>query len=549
MSENKPNSGGTSYNQHSSGRGDNVAGNKTTHLNIRNVTVFILIAGVALILIIYSIHQYRRQKEINRQEAELRNQQDSLKTAELMSSVKSSYEIKYVTLEGNAIDFLLDSNKINNAEILEVFGNKPLILTTPVTNYLLALRKLFGLKPEFTNYELVRKNIAPNESEEAKIKMTGGKILPATNPFSNQGFEAGPVSVNDLTYRFNFDSKCIADSTPGYPNEKNAGCHRFATKENIERLLNYFDPSSDDFKTLKFYLYTAGSNKFPSDFFEMRNGYMSGECGGDEAGYRYIRISSPILKLKVAYIKNTSSLPIKLTDLLFSNNNYDGLRSISDDSLGSGKADTVKYHITLPPGKSLIIPVHTYFEAAGIEDTGGEPVKTESDPALPKYVFGNSIQIESLRVNDFLFAANNEYNAKEYGFYVNGIAEGASCPYIFTYDSSQQNFMKETNILYAQNKKSKEGWDTIRLKHFDGRLQIKEIDPETSFIDCIYILARSKNGTDKIYKPDSKALISRNYSYQKLTQGDSFMLNFPTFNKRDGDSYFVISSGYYIPWQ
>lgn len=553
MSENKPNTD-TSYNQHSSGRGDNVAGNKTTHLNIRNVTVFILIAGIALIVIFYSIQQYRRQKEKNRQEAELRNQQDSLKTAELISSVKSAYEIKYITLEGNAIDILLDSNKINNTDILEVFGTKPLILTTPVTNYLLTLKKLFGMDPvAYNNYEVVVKNINPNKREDVKNEMKAGKELPSTNPFRISGIETS-VSINDLTNKFNFDSNCIVDSLLGNDIiENTAGCNRFATKENIERLSKYFEPSpdnpsSDELKTLKLYLYTAGKKKFPSDFIEMRNGYIAAGCGGDN---RYLRISIPVLKLKVAYIKNTSSAPIRLTDLLFSNNNYDGLRSMTEDSVGSFKADTVKYHITLPPGKSLIIPVQAYFQTEGMDkDENGEIIKTEdSDPTRPKYVFGNSVQIESLRVNDFLFAANKDYKATGYGFYINGSSEEGSCPYVFTYDSVQQYFMKETNILYAQNKKVKEGWDTIKLKHFDGRLQIKEIDRETSFIDCIYILARGKNGTDKIYKPDNKALISRNYSYQKLTQGDSFMLNFPTFNKREGDSYFVISSGYYLPWQ
>jgi type II secretory pathway pseudopilin PulG len=551
MSENKTDSG-TSYNQHSSGSGDNIAGNKTTHLNIKNITVVILITGIALIVIFYSYQQYKRQQAINRQESELRNRQDSLKTAELMSSVKSAFEIKYVTLEGNAIDFLLDSNKINNAEILEVFGNKPVILTTPVSNYLATLKKQFGLHqdPEI-KYEVVTKNISANKREAAKNGMKATVILPATNPYTMQDIETGNIPVNELVDKFKFDTKCIASSN-GELIESNtiAGCSRFANKETLQNLLSYFEPSSEQYKTIKLYLFTAGKNKLPDDFIEMRNGSYSGGCAGEEGEINhYIRISSPVLKLKVAYIKNVSAAPIKLTDLLFNKNSNEGLRAMNKDSIGFGKADTVKYHITLLPGKSLIIPVQTYFETSGMV-TADESENTEvTNPALSKYVFGNSVQIESMWINDFNFAANKDYNASEYGFYVNGIPEGASCPYVFTYDSSQQDFMKETNILYAQNKKSKEGWDTIKLKHFDGRLQIKEIDRETSFIDCIYILATDKNGKTKIYKPNNNALIYRDYSYVKLTRGNSFILNFPTFSNIEASSYSVISSGYYIPWQ
>lgn len=108
--------------------------------------------------------------------------------------------------------------------------------------------------------------------------------------------------------------------------------------------------------------------------------------------------------------------------------------------------------------------------------------------------------------------------------------------------------MSEGVILYGNDAKAREAMDDILLRRFDGRVLIKEQDPEDSFIDLVQIRATSPDGSEKLLYPKNEKLRFADGHYLKLKKGEEVTVEFewpPGFVAR---KYVLVASGYYLPY-
>ncbi len=133
-------------------------------------------------------------------------------------------------------------------------------------------------------------------------------------------------------------------------------------------------------------------------------------------------------------------------------------------------------------------------------------------------------------------------------YQMEGFFGGLACPYVFTYDEANQRWALDTTIIYGLVGPENEATQPRPLQHFDGRLLIREVEPEISYLDQVYVLAIDGDGRKHILQHQLPALQSSDGNYLILHQGDSQWINFPGFaNLENIQQYWVVARGYYEP--
>jgi tetratricopeptide (TPR) repeat protein len=137
-----------------------------------------------------------------------------------------------------------------------------------------------------------------------------------------------------------------------------------------------------------------------------------------------------------------------------------------------------------------------------------------------------------------------------YSLFFNDTLSGgaAACPYIFTYDERRANWSADTTILYRLVGPEAKTTQERPLAHFDGRLWLRELELETSYIDMLYVRIIAADGREVTLIPDDQALAADDGRILILHQGDDRLLN---FRVPDGAlpvrQAWVGASGYYVP--
>ncbi len=124
---------------------------------------------------------------------------------------------------------------------------------------------------------------------------------------------------------------------------------------------------------------------------------------------------------------------------------------------------------------------------------------------------------------------------------------GAACPFVYTHNGSGWAF--DTSIIYEQVGAENERLQGRPLQHFDGRLLIREEEPETSSLDLVFVRVTLADGTTTDLYPDIPALREADDQYHVLHQGDELLLTFAGFSALQSPvSYEVYAEGYYLPY-
>jgi hypothetical protein len=167
-------------------------------------------------------------------------------------------------------------------------------------------------------------------------------------------------------------------------------------------------------------------------------------------------------------------------------------------------------------------------------------------PAITaSYVFGPSSEIESIEVDGATMPFRH-YDPKNVVIQ-SGSAQG-SCPYVFTYSSVDREWISEGHVLYGVNAREKESTDTIRLHRFDGRISIRESEPEISYIDSVSVLAQCADGSKQLLFPRNEILRRNDRNYVILKRGDELNVTFdvPATGLCSG-TYTLSTRGFYLP--
>ena len=313
-----------------------------------------------------------------------------------------------------------------------------------------------------------------------------------------------------------------------------------------------------------------------------------------------VRLEGRTLKLRIAVLENTSGKPIRLGKFSIKQNNLNRLRSREEnESMLSASAFEQKSYFTpevLKPNEKFVIPIELLL-ASGTDKDLDEPKYTGATPskvvnALSKV---NSVNLPvvttegeewegrpdqqvsvstSMLINmikspgenpnlkkEFVFGASQKIEAVEadgvaYPFrpldtsllVMTGGFTGASCPYIFTFSAAENLWINEGTILTDLNSKWKESTHEKELTRFDGSVLIRERDPETSYIDKLYIRVINPDGTETILTPKNNKLGRADQNYLVLRQGDQVRIDFVFRPELVGRKFILGARGYYIPY-
>lgn len=492
------------------------------------------------------------------------------------------FRVSYITLEGYAIDFLVRGKIDKKWEPL--LGDQPVIIRNDVFNTLKKLIKDYSQPFDGVDGSFSITNKSGTQYDDELAQKNIGKTFFQGSQGGNFGRTASKEDVQSLldpTQPWNIE---IDPAEPKV--NRSLTFWRFANGDDLKSFQGYQGVG---------FLNHATSSYMPADFCLLTLNTQADGCGeNDSPEMTQLALKSRVLKLRVAVLENTSSKSFQLGKFSFKENALEKLRGGDEDQSILKAAESTKQDLfppgTLRPNEKILIPLEmplaydkdntnpkgldepasandrnktakelTKLDAIKVPygETGGTSLdvpasellsilnRPKSDPLLDKsFIFGPSISIESVEVDTV------EYPFRQFdvsSLVIQAGSEIGSCPFIYTYSSESGAWLNEGHILYGVNSKLKESEDAIRLRRFDGRVLIKENEPEMSFIDSVYVRAVALDGSEKLLYPRSKALRFEDGNYLKLRQWEQFEVEFDLPGDLSDQKYFVVAKGYYLP--
>lgn len=126
----------------------------------------------------------------------------------------------------------------------------------------------------------------------------------------------------------------------------------------------------------------------------------------------------------------------------------------------------------------------------------------------------------------------------------------ALCPYVFTYEAKENKWVFDTSILVGLSGPEHAGSQLRPLRRFDGRIIVREVEPETTHLNALRVLKLSRDGTTKVFLPNLPSLRRVDNEGVTLHRGDELNLSFVTFDRSDSESesrFWIEATGYYVP--
>jgi hypothetical protein len=497
------------------------------------------------------------------------------------------FRVSYITLEGPAIDLFLRGEIDRGWD--ERLGGKPYIVSNGVFQTLQYLSKHYSTR--MYSGEGVETTIEtkgePKEDPRLGRKLNGSLALVGSEGDSIES----ELSENDLLGVFNAQQHWTAGIGPGEPENILTTLYfwRFAKQEDLEKFRLHEPGVIPRNTSIDFYKYIT-RNAMPTDFCLVA--MVIGGCG--EGNEVLLKLVPRKLKLRVAVLENVTSEPIQIGKFTIREFKEESLRSREEGdaalkALNPEPQDLFPPKI-LAPNEKLVIPLEmpmaydkeTNFEVESLSTPpdGNTRRKVTSklsatekftvtfglsqtfdwetsrllqvlnrpgeNPLLDKeYLFGPAVGVESVYVDNVNYPFRQQDVSR-----VVVRAEGTigSCPFVYTYSVEAGSWENEGHILYRQNSSFKEATVEKPLERFDGRILIKEIDPEVSFIDFIYIKAIGADGVERRLYPNSKPLRSHDGDYLRMKQGDQMEVSFEGLRDFTSSKYVLVARGYYLPF-
>lgn len=545
--------------------------------------------------------------------------------------VNIPFEIEYVLLRGNAINYLFQDQLITSWDSL--LSDGPSISYNQVYKEIEFLNRNFyyTFDEEALNYvgqEIVRQSAINKEKKVFEIDSISAISTwewLATNSFLEGTETSDYHPENHVLYNFSRGRReqflssirknpdqwhlIIDDNIEAYDSlGNNTGSNALLNYESSTHLIGFADANMINTYLPPFYKFIT--KKGVPQFFlpvEVRNYLVS--CYQEQEGL-HLNFQPPFLQLRIAIVENNSNRPIKIGDFSITEVPAEGLRTYQENESSHNKLTPKKKRVypktkVLDPGKEIIIPLEisfyyheddyrnmllidslvqlnfrknlpakvrenlnsiehvsfllnswiTMFEEEAELDTFNIDIpsltrllnpKSSFKEKLPRYyVYDHSVKIHNLEVDgiDYPFRAFDPDIISIQNGWIRG-----SCPYAFSFNEKSKEWELEDHILYGMSDPTKEGMDTIPLNRFTGKLQIREIDPETSYIDFLQILVKDKWGNSRTLSAHQQKVKSIDKEYLIMNQGDQVLVEFESNTPTPNAAYYLISKGYYVPY-
>src|SRR5437868_1205622 len=493
----------------------------------------------------------------------------------------SPLRISYFLLGGYTIDFLLKGMIDRRWE--EKLSGQPYIIPNNVFKSLSYLASSFS--GTFDHDEFLLDTKASNDQNIGNLGAKSFFVGSWRPKYFNR-----PISRTELQLAFEPNQSW---NLYAYGQDKSrldinsVSLWKFAGKQELSSFSNLPRGYNATSEWIRFYSYIT-KDYLPPDFcyFTIPFSY----CGDRVVA----SLDSRVLQLRVALIENTSSHPIRIGRFLTRENPTDRLRAREADQRALGARPPEEQDLFPPgilnPGEKVLIPTEMSFVfEKGDIDHLQKLVKSASDvrerteltshlpnmgsaslpladgtfqvapanlislsnrvgqgPNLEKeYTYGHSISVDSVEIDK----VNYEFRKFDPDKVIlHAGDESGSCPYIFTYSASAASWRNLGHILFGRRGKEKESTDEKQLIGFDGRLLIKENDPEVSFLDSMYVRAVNGMGEEMILYPKDAKLRFEDGDYVRLKRGDQMLVHFDIPEYFHARRFSVVVKGYYIPF-
>jgi hypothetical protein len=345
---------------------------------------------------------------------------------------------------------------------------------------------------------------------------------------------------------------------------------------------NERDPSYGGGAARDFYLYITRAS-MPPDFCVLVTEYQ--QCGGG----MFTGLETRAMRLRVAVLENITAHPISVGAFRVKEALTDRLRS-REENVRTRDRGTYERKLWFPqqslrPGEKIVIPIEMSLafekeknwllynleadaalrnaKAKEVADAtvlrfpmGRYSIDMDTAPVAAmlsrpmaeiglnrEYIYGPSVSIDTVDVDDVSYAFR-QFDPQLVVF--RSGSETGSCPYVYTFSSASHSWLNEGPVLYGKNSRQKEGVDEKELRMFDGRILIREEEPELTFINSLYVKAVTKDGAAIVLRPKNDPFTGSD-GYLKLKQGEQLEVDFDFPPKvAAADKFILITQGFYV---
>jgi len=517
-----------------------------------------------------------------------------------LSPYDKRLRITYYRIGGHGLDFIARGEL--DARWEKRLSGQPYIVENDTFKYLKYLIDNFSEPFQDTYFYVGPKNtpyedVAQHNQGRLFFSAAWNRILPGQlsvhdaqslrDPRSRWNLEFADVKLDGTT-----PSKLVPDQPLTVGNQ--------VVRVDPEAFFYWRFTAAADFKTLgstpqeRFYTFIT-RDYLPDDFFIVIL-RCAIECG-DAASYPSIHktIIPREVELLVAVFENISSQPIRVGSARV--RHQSSVQRLRDETTENGILQTAPVEEAslfppevLAPGEKLLVPLqfHSVYHENELWEFGNsrrrhrEDVEADltgidavylpsySDRGPPElfsidrstflafvdkpsvrdaftkeYIFGPSYQLDSIEVD----GANEplrQYNPRN--LVIRSGSEAGSCPYIFTYSGSEHTWTSEGTILFGFNRRQREATDTLRMRRFDGRILIREIDAEVSYIDSLHVIEECADGRKRLLYPENRSLQKDDKDYLILKRGEELSVAFslPQAGLCQGQ-HTLVARGFYLP--
>jgi hypothetical protein len=349
------------------------------------------------------------------------------------------------------------------------------------------------------------------------------------------------------------------------------------TKLQFRRALQRADFGRSNEPLARFWDYVT-RDYLPEDFGTANLSLESEACGDDHGWYPHITLVGRLLVVDLAVIENTASYPLSIGDFV---GRWIGDKSLrtqgTDDRQFRAIAATRDHAFTigvLRPGEKIAIPLRMLLvsprdeyddhlaqlalardvASLGIFNFAGQWVDvtalanrvhaTSDRPGgtIP-YVYGPSYVLDAVEIGGVDYPIRKQPARL---LIVDSANEIGSCPFFYGWSQKEKKWVSGGTILYGRRAPALYGNDERPLHNFDGRVRVAELEPETSFIDRVYVVAIDGAGKRTILMPTDSRLRLADGVNVRMNLGDEIVVEFAR-PPEDAQSFVFGATGYYVP--
>jgi len=239
----------------------------------------------------------------------------------------------------------------------------------------------------------------------------------------------------------------------------------------------------------------------------------------------------------------------------------------SEEALGRATAQDLPFpYETLAPGESVLIPLAVGLggisqdeentlseEQLSTHDNGFyfdlcNPTRASNAPYHQSYLFGPQVRVDAVA-----YARGRGVDSRplrrmsEQRVQVTWVTASGSCPFVFCQDAASGNWRNLGSVLVGHRSADNPGYERRPLPFRSGSLELRELEPETSYIDCAELEVVAADGSVRRLPALDSKLRSRDGRFLVLNRGEHARLTFEGENGPWARRALHVW-GHYLPW-